>query len=160
DANGRALRITGTNADISERKAVEEMKDEFIATVSHELRTPLTSIIGGLALMKEDGASLTDDAKMLLDLAYENAERLAALVSDILDIEKLDAGRMVLDLKPLDLTAFLQNALRVNTPYAEKYGTRFELIEPVPQVRVTADESRLLQAMTNLLSNAAKFRPP
>jgi len=159
DENGRAVRLTGTNADITEKKVVEEMKDEFVATVSHELRTPLTSIIGGLALIKEDSATLPEETRVLLDLAYENAERLAALVNDILDIEKLEAGRIALEPKALELPALLRHALRVNAPYAERYGTRFELAEPVPPVRIWADEARVLQVLTNLLSNAARFSP-
>ena len=159
DADGRARRITGTNADISERKAVEEMKDEFIATVSHELRTPLTAIIGGLALVKEESETLPEEPRMLLDLAYENAERLAELVNDILDYEKLRTGRMPLSPKTIELGVFLRQALRINTPYAEKHGARFQLDEPVPPVTIYADESRLMQVTTNLLSNAAKFSP-
>ncbi|HEX2828491.1 MAG TPA: CHASE domain-containing protein [Burkholderiales bacterium] len=160
DASGRACRITGTNADISERKAVESLKNEFIGTVSHELRTPLTALIGALSLLREEyGEKAPPDAAMFLDMAFQNGERLAALVNDILDLEKVESGKLDLDIERIDLGPCLDRAVSLNSAYAEKHGTRF-VLEPVELgLCVHADSDRLLQVVTNLLSNAAKFSP-
>jgi PAS domain S-box-containing protein len=158
--DGLATRITGTNADISARKAVEDLKNDFIGTVSHELRTPLTAVIGSLSLLKEEyGGSLDSDAGQFLDMAYQNSERLAALVNDILDLEKIESGRLELRIERVELGAFLERALAMNAPYAEKHGTRFTLDPVEPGIAVCADADRLLQVVTNLLSNAAKYSP-
>jgi PAS domain S-box-containing protein len=160
DATGRACRITGTNADISERKAVENLKNEFIGTVSHELRTPLTALIGALGLLKEEyGETASSDAAMFLDMAYQNGERLAALVNDILDLEKVESGKLELNLERVELAGFLERAVALNSAYAEKHATRF-VLEPVDSgIEVYADADRLMQVLTNLLSNAAKYSP-
>ena len=104
DAQGRALRVTGTNADITERKAVERMKSEFVANVSHELRTPLTAIIGSLGVIQSD---MLDEVprhiKVFLDMAAHNSERLASLINDILDTEKIESGLMSLELRPVQI---------------------------------------------------------
>ncbi len=160
DETGRAIRVTGTNADITDRKEVERLKNEFIATVSHELRTPLTSIIGSLELLKETGAEkLSADSTTFLDMAIKNSERLAALINDVLDIEKIEAGKTEFALKPLAAADFLRHAIEVNQMYAQRFGVAFRLEPGVPDARVLADEARLLQVTTNLLSNAAKFSP-
>jgi PAS domain S-box-containing protein len=161
DHNARACRITGTNADITERKAVETLKNEFIGTVSHELRTPLTALIGALSLLKEEyGDKAPPDAAMFLDMAFQNGERLATLVNDILDLEKVESGRLDLDIERVELGACLERTVSLNAAYAEKHDTRF-VLEPVePGLYVYADSDRLLQVLTNLMSNAAKFSPP
>lgn len=160
DESGRALRVTGTNADITDRKEIESLKNEFIATVSHELRTPLTSIVGALDLLKETaGADLPPQAATFLDMAIGNSDRLAALVNDVLDIEKIEAGKAEFDLKPVRIDAFLEHALKTNEIYAQRFGVAFRLKQPVPDVAVLADDQRLMQVVTNLLSNAAKFSP-
>jgi PAS domain S-box-containing protein len=160
NSEGRACRVTGTNADISERKAVESLKNEFIGTVSHELRTPLTALIGALGLLREEyGAKAPPDAAMFLDMAYQNGERLAALVNDILDLEKLESGRLEITLERLELEPFLNRALALNSAYADKHETRFVLEPMEPDLYVHADPDRLMQVVTNLLSNAAKFSP-
>src|SRR5436190_20884087 len=128
DIRVHALRFTGVNADISERKAIEEMKNEFIGTVSHELRSPLTSVIGALALLKEEyGETAPPEATAFLDMAYQNSERLAMLVNDILDLEKADAGKLDLKLEPVEVAPLLEDMARLNAAYATKYGTRFEV---------------------------------
>jgi PAS domain S-box-containing protein len=159
DGTGHAVRVAGTNADITARKEIERLKNEFMATVSHELRTPLTAIIGALGLMKESSAKMPEDAAMFLDMACQNSERLAMLINDVLDLEKIESGQLQFHIEPLDIPAFLEKAVNVNTAYADKYGVRFQLLRPVPQVQVQADAGRLLQVITNLMSNAAKFSP-
>ena len=159
DGSGHALRVTGTNADITASKEIERLKNEFIATVSHELRTPLTAIVGALGLMKEGSAKLPEEAAMFLDMACQNSERLATLINDILDLEKIQSGQMQFQIERLDIPAFLGKAIDLNAAYADKHGVHFRLLQPVPPVRVEADASRLLQVITNLMSNAAKFSP-
>ncbi len=159
DGAGRALRVAGTNADISAGKEIERLKNEFIATVSHELRTPLTGIIGALSLIKEDSTKLSGESAMFLDMAYENSERLASIINDFLNLEKIESGQMEFRIEPIGIAPFLEKAANINAAYAEKFDVRFELQRPLPDVKVRADTDRLLQVMTNLMSNAVKFSP-
>lgn len=159
DAGGRALRITGTNANIMQRKRIEHIKDEFISTVNHELRTPLTVIVGSLALLKEDLKNLAPDQAMMLDMACQNSARLQALVDDILHLEKIESGAMRFELAAVALGPFLHHALELNRMYADRFKVRYELHGPLPEISIKADRERLMQVMTNLLSNAAKFSP-
>ncbi len=159
DAQGKASRITGTNADITDSKEIERLKNEFISTVSHELRTPLTAIIGALGLMRERREKSPGESAMLLEMAYQNSERLASLINDVLDLEKIESGQMAFRLVPLDIAAFLENAININAAYGDKFGVRFRLRHPLPDITVQADADRLLQVVTNLMSNAAKFSP-
>ncbi|HEU0290085.1 MAG TPA: CHASE domain-containing protein, partial [Burkholderiales bacterium] len=160
DAAGHAVRVTGTNVDITERKEVERLKNEFIATVSHELRTPLTAIVGSLGLLKELSAGkLEADAAAFVDMAQQNSERLAVLINDILDIEKIESGQMEFRLDPVTVRPLLERAVALNAPYAEKLGVSFALSQPIPDAVVSGDQDRLLQVLTNLMSNAAKYSP-
>jgi signal transduction histidine kinase len=159
DARGRALRVAGTNLDITESKEIERLKAEFVATVSHELRTPLTALIGALGLLDRQAAGkLAPDAAMFLGMARQNSERLAALINDILDIEKIEAGRMEFRLDAIAIRPLLDRAVALNASYAQKLGVRFELGAADDAV-VSGDEDRLLQVLTNLMSNGAKFSP-
>ncbi len=158
NAAGQALRMTGTNADITAMKEIERLKNEFISTVSHELRTPLTAIIGALGLARETATDLDPDTENFIDMAYQNSERLSALINDVLDLEKIDSGQMTLDLQPLQLRGVLEHAVRINMPYADMHHARLQML-PGPEFTVAADHDRLLQVLTNLISNAAKFSP-
>lgn len=144
--------------DIGERREIEQMKGEFVATVSHELRTPLTSIAGALGLISGGAAGeMPPKAARLVDIAHSNAARLVRLINDILDIEKIEAGRMQFDVRPLALHTLLDAAAHQTAGFASEYGVTVE-IEPVsPGAAVLADEDRLMQVITNLLSNAIKF---
>lgn len=155
---GRALRMVGTNADITASKEIERLKNDFVATVSHELRTPLTAIIGSLNLVREHADGLDPEVAGFIDMAAQNGERLAALINDVLDIEKIESGQMTVDLRPLPLRAVVEKAVRINQPYADLHQVRLQL-EAGPDALVAADADRLMQVLTNLLSNAAKFSP-
>jgi len=146
--------------DISKRKEIERMKDEFVSTVSHELRTPLTSIQGSLGLIANGvmGAMPTG-AKPLVDIAYKNCSRLVLLINDILDSEKIAAGKMVFTFKEQEIMPLLEHAVESNRAYGANYGVRFEIGAAVPGAKVEVDHDRLIQVLTNLLSNAAKFSP-
>lgn len=156
--DGRVVGIIGSYQDISRAKQVEQLKTEFVSTVSHELRTPLTSIHGSLRLL---GSGLIENipaqASELLQIAERNCIRLLALVNDLLDIEKLESGKLMLSLERLNLQQLLRDAIQDNQSYATQYGIHFELQPVGENVYINADRHRFMQVMSNLLSNAAKF---
>lgn len=157
DEQGEISRIYGTMQDITERKRMEKMKDDFISTVSHELRTPLTSIKGSLGLLT-NMLSSNSEAKMvsLLSIAQNNTDRLLFLINDILDISKIESGHIVFHFQPLDLVALTKEAISNNSSYAN--DVHFNFIDSSDHVVwVNADRDRILQVVYNLLSNAAKF---
>ncbi len=147
--------------DVTERKNIERMKNEFVSTVSHELRTPLTSIAGSLGLLTGGAAGeIPERALRLVEIAKSNCTRLVRLINDILDIEKIASGKMRFDVKPVPLGPFLEQALQANRGFAAEQRVEM-VLQPVPaEARVMADEDRMMQVMANLLSNAAKFSPP
>jgi PAS domain S-box-containing protein len=146
--------------DIAKRKEIERMKDEFVSTVSHELRTPLTSIQGSLALVANGvTGALPPSAKPLVDIAFKNCGRLILLINDILDSEKIAAGKMKFVFKEQELMPLLEQAVESNRAFGAQFSVRFEMADTVPGGRVEVDSDRLNQVLTNLLSNAAKFSP-
>jgi len=153
-------RMLGIVQDITERKKVETLKNEFVSVVSHELRTPLTSIVGSLGLIKGlYKEAMPDEMGSMVNIAHDNSERLVRLINDILDIEKIESGRMEFDLEPLDLSLLLKKALLANQGYAEKYGVKLEVTRDPGEVMVLGDHDKIMQVMANLISNAAKFSP-
>ena len=113
--------------DISERKRLERLQDEFVSTVSHELRTPMTSIAGSLGLLTGGGAGiLPAPATRLVTIAYENCQRLVRLVNDILDIKKLESGLMAFNFQRCDACALTEKAIEVNQAIADDYGVRIQ----------------------------------
>ncbi len=152
--------IVGTAEDITERKRVERLKDEFISTVSHELRTPLTSIRGALGLIHDSPSSMDPKQQnMLVDIAYKNCERLIYLINDLLDVQKLEAGEMHFAYTDLALSELVEEAVTTNQSYANQYQVIFRVHNNAPQIEVRADRQRLMQVLANLLSNAAKYSP-
>jgi PAS domain S-box-containing protein len=152
--------VTAAIRDITTRRNMERLKDEFVSTVSHELRTPLTSIAGALGLLAGEAAGkLPDAAARLVAIASANSQRLARLINDILDIEKLEFGKVVFRLKRLDVRTLVEQSIDANRGFAEKYGVRVRLVEGSDSCIVRVDADRLFQVVTNLLSNAVKFSP-
>ncbi|WP_407293728.1 PAS domain S-box protein [Stutzerimonas zhaodongensis] len=152
-------KFIGLVRDITERKRVERMKSEFVSVVSHELRTPLTSISGALGLVMGGAVGEVPQAMgQMLGIAQQNSQRLALLIGDLLDMEKLIAGQMSFTLRAQPLEPLLEDALRSNQAYAEQLGVRIELGAKATAT-VSVDEHRLQQVLANLLSNAAKFSP-
>lgn len=146
--------------DVTERWRVEKMKTEFVSTVSHELRTPLTSIAGSLGLLTGGAAGeLPQRAASLIKIAHSNSERLVRLINDILDIEKIESGKMSFDIKPVALTPLVEQVIEANQAYAAEYGVALTLEAADETASVLADPDRLVQVLTNLISNAAKFSP-
>ena len=159
-ADGKALRVTGMNSDITELQLVGRMKSEFVSIVSHELRTPLTSIRGAVGLVAS-GAAGPVPAKILqlMELASRNAQRLAMLVDDILDMDKIECGRMRFEMRPQLLAPLLEQAITANLTYANMHQVKLVLRVGQGLDEVNVDANRLLQVLANLLSNAVKFSP-
>ena len=152
--------FTGIIRDITERRKLDKLKDEFISTVSHELRTPLTAIMGSLELISKGmGLELPEQVNTMLDVAVRNVHRLLTLINDILDISKLESGEMTFSYEEIEICSFIQDAIDLNQEYAKKYSTRFECIDCDENIYINADRDRLSQVMSNLLSNAAKYSP-
>lgn len=160
DEKGELQGGIGTVQDITEHRQLEAMKSGFVSTVSHELRTPLTAISGSLGLIM--GGVLGEPPaamKQMLDIAHKNSQRLAYLVNDLLDMEKLIAGKMYFDLQLQPLMPLLELSLESNHAYGKQYQVSFVLTERADEVQVLVDSVRLQQVVANFLSNAAKFSP-
>ena len=161
-ARGEVLGYYALLFDVTERRDLERLKSDFVAMVSHELRTPLTSIVGALALAR-DTQGMDAEVEALLDIAARNSERLARLVNDVLDLEKIEAGKMEFHSRPIDLGELLAQAVTANLPYADTLGVRLavkSVEEPADEkVRANADADRVMQVLTNLISNACKASP-
>ena len=142
------------------REEIDKAKSEFISTVSHELRTPLTSIKGALGLMRSGSFDeQPNKLRPMLDIAYNNSERLVALINDILDMEKIEAGMLRFMMQPTDLASLLEEAVEANQSYGDKYDVTFTCSGTDEPLLVNGDKDRLMQVLANLFSNAAKFSP-
>jgi len=147
--------------DITERKRIERMKDEFVSTISHELRTPVTSIVGSLGLLVGQAAgTLPEPASRLLSIALRNSQRLTQLVNEILDLSKIESGEAAFRVKDVDIRAVAEQAIEGMRGFAASYGVEILLENSSVSERLCADPDRLMQVVTNLLSNAIKFSPP
>jgi PAS domain S-box-containing protein len=146
--------------DITEQKKIERLKDEFVSTVSHELRTPLTAISGAIGLLHgQVFGALPEQAAQLTELAQANVKKLQLLINDLLDMDKLIAGKMQFNLQPQPLLPVIEQSLRDNQSYAQQFQVQYSLQVDATDLWVNIDSMRLQQVMTNLLSNAAKFSP-
>ena len=146
--------------DISDRREMDRLKSEFVSTVSHELRTPLTSIRGSLGLVVGAMSSaLPQNILDLIKIAHKNSERLIALVNDILDIDKLDSGEMHFEISHQKLGPIVAQAMEANRPFADTHGVTLQVQQCESDAEVMVDSLRLMQVLTNLISNAAKFSP-
>ncbi|RUR30153.1 response regulator [Vreelandella andesensis] len=160
DSAGDISGYLGIAEDITKRKHAEKIKNEFISTVSHELRTPLTSISGALGLMVGGAfGELPEKAQKLLTTAHRNSKRLAHLINDLLDIEKIAAGKLRFDMQVQALIPLVEQALDANRHYGSVRGVSLILADNAPDVFVNVDHQRLMQVLANLLSNAIKFSP-
>ncbi|TCT03933.1 ATP-binding protein [Aquabacter spiritensis] len=146
--------------DITERKRAEVIKNEFVSTVSHELRTPLTSIAGSLGLLDGGAAgALPAGAKRLVAIAHQNSRRLVRLINDILDIEKMQSASVAFAHDPVSLEEVARLAIEQNAAFADQHGVRLVLQAVSCDSTVVGDHDRLIQVLTNLISNAVKFSP-
>jgi signal transduction histidine kinase len=146
--------------NITDRKNIERMKNEFVSTVSHELRTPLTSIRGALGLILGSVAGdIPPKARAMVEIASKNSERLIRLINDILDIDKIESGKMIFAFQPVELMPLLEHVIDINRAYGQQFDITLRLESSITGAWIYADSDRLIQALTNLLSNAAKFSP-
>jgi PAS domain S-box-containing protein len=160
DDSGVVTNYVGVTFDITELKASERVKDEFIAMVSHELRTPLTSIHGSLRLLSGGIAGeLGDKSAELIRIAQDNSQRLVRLIDDILSVAKIESERMTFRLQPLVLETLILQAIEANQDFAKQYDVALRPRFDCEDARVLADNDRLMQVLTNLLSNAVKYSP-
>jgi signal transduction histidine kinase len=144
------------NAQLRE---LDRLKDELVATVSHELRTPLTSILGYLELIREEPGTISDEQRSFLDVVERNARRLLNLVSDLLFVARIDAGRLDLDVTEIELGAVAAECVEAQRPRAERADVRLALDVDEHVPAILGDRTRLVQLLDNLLSNAIKFTP-
>jgi PAS domain S-box-containing protein len=160
NTEGQMIAVIAQGQDITQRLEAERLKKEFTSTLSHELRTPLTSIIGSLQLINSGVmGEVGKDVAELTAIAERNGQRLLDLINDILDIEKIESGKLTLNPEVFSLGDLVREALVLNKAFGERFGVRFEANGQLSAQPVHADRKRLLQVMTNLLSNAAKFSP-
>ena len=155
--DGTLLGFAKITRDISERKRIEQLKDDFVSTVNHELRTPLTSIAGSLGLLAGGaGGELQPGAARLIGIAHANCQRLIRLINDMLDIEKIQSGKMLFKMSRLSFADVARRSVEAMGDYGD---VRIDLSASEP-CDVRGDNDRLIQVITNLVSNAVKFSPP
>jgi len=142
------------------RREAEIARDEFLATVSHELRTPLTAIHGALELIANGVTGpIGERTREMLQIACKNSDRLILLVNDLLDMRRVESGNLELDRQPIDLVSVIRRAIEENSSYLEQFQVRCRFDPDRDRIPVYGDRNRLIQVLTNLLSNAAKYGP-
>ncbi|MBE9139037.1 PAS domain S-box protein [Nodosilinea sp. LEGE 07088] len=158
DGQGEVKGFFGLTNDISDRKATERMKDEFVSVVGHELRTPLTSIHGSLSLLASQKLGvMPPPAQEFLEIALKNTQRLTRLINDVLDLERIESGRVTMAMQTCPLTDLMSQAVQAMQSMADA-KTILLTLEPMPAT-VWVDADHIIQVFTNLLSNAIKFSP-
>jgi PAS domain S-box-containing protein len=159
DRTGQVIGASTIARDITERKQLEQMKDDFVATVSHELRTPLTAIKGFLELVADgDAGPLTPEQREFLQIASRNTDRLGNLINDLLDVNQIDSQRLEFPTEPIDLAGILKDVVATFRSTAEDKGLEFKVqIDRLP--RLLGNAPRLVQVFGNLVSNAIKYTP-
>lgn len=157
--NGDVIGVVLVIRDVSSRRELDRLKDEFVSVVSHELRTPLTSIRGSLGLLEGGVAGeLPVKAQRMLGIAVTNTDRLVRLINDILDIERMESGKVTIEKSEQNLADLMEQAVDLMQGMASQ--SRVQLLCEVLDVPVMIDHDRMLQIVTNLLSNAIKFSAP
>lgn len=160
-AGAQSARFLITLTDLTEARAQEQTKSDFISMVSHELRSPLTSIKGSMGLLLSNAAGeLPDKAAELLQIAHRNADRLVLIINDILDLEKISAGRMDFVMEDVDLGALIRETDQANEMMRQRLGLTVKLEGADKPIPISTDPNRIIQVLTNLLSNACKFSRP
>ncbi|HSK78957.1 MAG TPA: PAS domain S-box protein [Thermoanaerobaculia bacterium] len=156
---GAVVATLGIFRDITERRRVDRMKQDFLATVSHELRTPLTSILGSISLVRSPRLAMQPEkAGELLEIAERNGDRLLRLINDLLDLQRLEAGELRFHPATTRLATLLEEAVRDIHGFADLYNVRVRA-EAASSLTLSTDRDRLAQVLYNVLSNAIKFSP-
>jgi PAS domain S-box-containing protein len=159
DRAGQVMGVSTIARDITERKQLERMKDEFVGTVSHELRTPLTAIKGFIELVADgDAGPLSEAQREFLQIASRNTDRLGNLINDLLDVNRIESQLLEIGSETIDLTAVLEDVAATFRSMAQSKGLAFRaVIDPLPAIM--GDGPRLVQVFSNLVSNAIKYTP-
>lgn len=156
DDAGQMIEIQAVGRDISDRRELDRLKDEFVSIVSHELRTPLTAIAGALDLLASGKLSLQcEEAQQMLTIAASNTDRLVRMINDVLDMEQIKSGKIAMTQKPCDIAEIVQQSIAVMQTMAQQAGIQLQVSSI--SAMVLADRDRLIQVLINLLSNAIKF---
>jgi two-component system, OmpR family, sensor histidine kinase VicK len=159
DIEDRISGFFALTSDISDRKAIERMKDEFISVVSHELRTPLTSVHSALKILATGRlGTLSSDGKQLLAIADENTERLVRLVNSVLDLQRIESGAVTIDKQACNAADLMVQAVEAMQLMAQQHD--ITLVNRPVNVQIWADADYILQTLTNLIGNAIKFSAP
>ncbi len=141
-------------------QSLTKLKSGFVSSVSHELRTPLTSIMGALGLLKNGTDKVNpENMKTMLDIAYNNADRLLLLISDLLDMEKIESGKMDFNFSTININELIDLCITQNKGLSDKYKVQFNFNKDDNIPLVFADKDRIIQVLNNLMSNAVKFEP-
>ncbi len=158
DVEGRVTGSIGILRDITERKKLERMKDDFISTVSHELRTPMTIIREGISQVL-DGilGPTTEDMQQILSIGLEGIDRLTRIVNDLLDVSKLEAGKIELRREHLNMVELAQHVALIFAPQFQKKGIALKTLFSAAQIYCYADRDKITQVLTNLIGNSLKF---
>ncbi|MEA5568900.1 ATP-binding protein [Anabaena sp. UHCC 0399] len=147
------------SSDISDRKAIERMKDEFISVISHELRTPLTSLHSALKILATGRlGNLSDEGQQMLGIADDSTERLVRLVNNVLDLQRIESGKVIMECQACNAANLMIQAAEAMQAMAQQH--EITLVKQPQDIPVWADGDYILQALTNLLSNAIKFSSP
>jgi PAS domain S-box-containing protein len=158
DLDGRPAFLLGVSEDITEQREIEREKDQLISIASHELRSPANAILGSLEALRELlGSRSYEDAEEPLSLALQNAERLTSVLDECLDVETLSQGSGNGHRGEFDLAELIRDAIRLNQPFAQRVAARLEFHDPKEPAKAFGDKQSLMRAITNLLTNAAKF---
>jgi PAS domain S-box-containing protein len=160
DASGKPVEVLGYWSDITGERQVEEMRDRFMSAVTHELRTPLVSIMGYLdVVLAGESGPIPSEVKSNLEVVKRNTDRLTSLTDDLLDIQRLQSGKLQVNLKPIDLREIIRHAASEIKPFTKAKRQRFKVAVSKKPLPILGDPVRLSQVLMNLLSNASKFTP-
>lgn len=158
DASGNIIGVFGIGQDITERKRIEQMKSDFVSLASHELRTPLTSIGGYVDLILDgDVGEISKEQREFLKIVSQNTQRLETLINDVLDIEKIESGRVEMRQEKVNLNEIIENCINTFKVMAKSKGLELEKEIKADRIEVWGDSDRLSQVFSNLLSDAIKY---
>ena len=146
--------------ELTEQKRLDDLREEVIEMTTHELRTPLTAIHAALHLMLSgDFGPLPEAHKKFAEMAYANCERMTRMINDFLDMQKIESGRSQFKMLPIEIVPLVEAAILANSSYAGRFAVSFSFKKPEARLWVSGDADALIQVLTNLLSNAAKYSP-
>lgn len=144
---------------ISELRLLEKVRQDFVANVSHELRTPLANIKGYAETLLSGALDDRENAKDFLHIIYKESDRLSKLIDDLLDLSKIESGKMKMEFKPVELKPIVLRVTDILKKFALDKSTRIEIDIPDGLPKLLGDENRVTQALINLVDNAIKYTP-